>query len=62
LLEYQNFLQRYHHVLRNYFDGSTKLFSDLKELYVTKFLDTSAKPFFLSIKLQLSLNTSLKFI
>jgi len=29
--------------LRNYFDGPTKLFSDL---YVVKFLDTSAKPFF----------------
>jgi len=30
-------------VLRNYFDVQTKLFSDL---YLTKLLDTSAKPFF----------------
>jgi len=30
-------------VLHNYFDGPTKLFSDL---YLVKFLDTSAKPFF----------------
>jgi len=29
--------------LRNYFNGPTKLFSDL---YVVKFLDTSAKLFF----------------
>jgi len=30
-------------VLHNYFDGLTKLFSDL---YLVKFLDSSAKPFF----------------
>jgi len=31
-------------ILHNYFDDPTKLFSDL---YPAKFLDTSAKPFFL---------------
>ena len=31
-------------VLYNYFNGSTKLFLDL---YLDKFLDASAKPFFL---------------
>jgi len=31
-------------VLHNYFDGSTKLFSDL---YLVKFLNTSTKSFFL---------------
>jgi len=31
-------------ILHNYFDDPTKLFSDL---YLAKFLDTSAKPFFL---------------
>jgi len=30
-------------VLHNYFDGPTKLFSDL---YLAKFLDSSAKSFF----------------
>jgi len=30
-------------VLHDYFDGPTKLFSDL---YPVKFLDTSTKPFF----------------
>jgi len=29
--------------VHNYFDASTKLFSDL---YLAKFIDTSAKPFF----------------
>jgi len=34
-------------VLRNYFDRSIKLFSDLYlYLYLAKFLDTSAKSFF----------------
>jgi len=32
-----------HYVLHNYFDSPTKLFSDL---YLAKFLDTSAKSFF----------------
>jgi len=30
-------------ILHNYFDDPTKLFSDL---YLVKFFDTSAKPFF----------------
>jgi len=38
------FCQKCLSVLHNYFDGPTKLFSDL---YPAKFLDTSAKPFFL---------------
>jgi len=37
-------------VLYNYFDSSTKYFSDL---YPTKILDLSAKPFFLSCVLLL---------
>jgi len=43
LLECQNFLQHHIFFLHNYFDGPTKLFSDL---YLPKFLDTSATSFF----------------
>ena len=43
LLEYTNFLQ-HSNFLHNYFDSLTKLFSDL---YLTKFLNNSAKQFFL---------------
>jgi len=46
LLEYQNLLQycsSYLNFPHNYFDGSTKLFSDL---YLSKFLDTLTKSFF----------------
>ena len=46
LLEYQNFLQHcslYLTILHNYFDGPTILFLDL---YLIKFLDSSAKTFF----------------
>jgi len=42
LLEYQNFLQHCLNLLPNYFDNP-ELFSDL---YLSKFLDTSAKKSF----------------
>jgi len=43
-------LQHYHQRLSdlyNYFDGPTKLFSNL---YLAKFLDISTKPFFMYIE------------
>jgi len=49
-------------VLHNYFDGLTKLFSDL---YLVEFLDTSTKMFFLYTNLyiikSLDVNVSYKF-